>query len=390
MNDRILFVDDDPNLLAALERNFRKQFSFDTALGGAEALESIRTRGPYAVVLADMNMPGMMGIELLERIRAESPHTVRMMLTGNADQQTAIDAVNRGEVFRFLNKPCPPEVLAPALEVGLKHHEQQRIERELIEGTLAGSIKMLTDVLGMVAPDALGRGQRLRVSMSSFARHLGAEPLWELELGALLSSIGSAVVPAAVLHKAQYSLPLRTEEQAILRRVPQLGHNLLADIPRLTGVALIVLNQHKNFDGSGFPASEVAGEAIPLGSRLLKILLDRLDLETDGVVKQQALDTMAARAGHYDPNLLQECFKCFTNFLATSISSDHPVTSLAVAKLLPGDIVVSDITTKGSLTLVRSGGILTAMTIERLLNFAQIGEVKEPVLIQRKAVDQAA
>ena len=93
---RILFVDDDPNLLAAFQRSFRKQYSFDTALGGAEALELVRSKGPYALALVDMRMPGMDGVELLENIRRISPDTVRMMLTGNADQQTAADAVNPG------------------------------------------------------------------------------------------------------------------------------------------------------------------------------------------------------------------------------------------------------------------------------------------------------
>ncbi|HEX2100040.1 MAG TPA: response regulator, partial [Candidatus Synoicihabitans sp.] len=141
MTSRVLFVDDDPNLLAAFQRNLRKQFQFDTALGAQEALALLERPEPYAVVLADMRMPGMDGVELLERVKQRAPETVRMMLTGNADQQTAVDAVNRGEVFRFLNKPCPPEVLVPALEAAIKHYQLQRLERELLEGTLAGSVK---------------------------------------------------------------------------------------------------------------------------------------------------------------------------------------------------------------------------------------------------------
>jgi DNA-binding NtrC family response regulator len=173
MSDRILFVDDDPNLLAAFQRNLRKKFSFDTALGAEKAPRLLQASEPYAVVLTDMNMPGMNGIELLERIATLSPATVRLMLTGSADQQTAtVDAVDRGRAFSFLNKPCPSETLVSALENGLKHFQLLRLEREQLEGTLAGSVKMLTD--------ALGRGQRLRESMNTFARHLGVGPAWEL------------------------------------------------------------------------------------------------------------------------------------------------------------------------------------------------------------------
>jgi len=379
---KILFVDDDPNLLAALSRNLRGQFLFDAVLSGAEALQLLQTQGPYAVALVDMRMPGMDGIEAIEKIRQLSPHTVCMMLTGNADQQTAVDAVNRGQVFRFLNKPAPPEVLVLALEAGLERHERLRIERELLENTLAGSIKMLTDVLGLSAPDALGRGQRLRDCVAKLARHLKAEPIWELELAALLSGIGCSAVPYSILHKTAAGEPLLIGEAAILRRVPQIGHDLLADIPRLAGVADIVLYQQKHFDGSGFPVDSVSGASIPIGARLLKILQDRLELEADGIVKQRAFETMRSRVGAYDPDLLTQCFVCFDAFLANAILVDRPVLNLKAGQLAPGHVVVSDITTRDGLTLVSAGYRLTAATIQRLGNFAELGELKEPLLVQ--------
>jgi response regulator RpfG family c-di-GMP phosphodiesterase len=382
MTSRVLFVDDDPNLLAGFQRNLRKQFSFDTALGGVEALEKLDTSGPYAVVLADMRMPGMDGVELLERVRERSPDTVRMMLTGNADQQTAVDAVNRGQVFRFLNKPCPPEVLIPALEGAIKHFQLLQVERDLLEGTLTASVKMLTDVLGMVAPDALGRGQRLRDSMRRLAEEAGAKPLWELEIAALLSNVGFAAVPPVTLRKIATGAQVTPVEEVILRRVPQVGHELLAGIPRLPGVAEIVLYQAQNFDGTGFPGDGKAAEALPIGARLLKILTDRADLEADGVVQSQAKAAMTARTGAYDPRLLDLCFQCFPKFLAQPVSSDLPVQTLFVRQLRPGHVVVSDIVSPGKVVLATSGHRLTAMTLERLRNHAEMNDVKEPVLVQ--------
>src|SRR5882672_8944679 len=122
MSEKILFVDDDRTMLDLFENYLPKQYSVDTAASGKEALGLLRTRGPYAVVLVDMNMPNMKGSELLERVRIQWPDTVRMMLTGNLDQQTAIEAVNRGQVFRFLNKPTPPEALIAALEAALRYY----------------------------------------------------------------------------------------------------------------------------------------------------------------------------------------------------------------------------------------------------------------------------
>jgi response regulator RpfG family c-di-GMP phosphodiesterase len=379
---KILFVDDDPNILASFQRTLRKQFTFDTALNGADALDLVRNNGPYAVVVADMRMPGMEGIELLEHVRDLAPDTVRLMLTGNADQQTAVEAVNRGQVFRFLNKPCAPEILVPALETSLKHYELARVERELLEGTLAGSVKVLSEVLGMVAPDALGRGQRLRSLMRRFAHMAGAGPLWELELAALLAPLGYASVPPLVLRKVATMTELNPVERMIIQRVPQVGHDLLAGIPRLQEVARIVRYQNQCFDGTGFPGD---GCETPVGARLLKILLDRMDLELDGIVKQRAFATMTERTGHYDPKLLELSFKCFPDFLDQTVTADRPVRTLPVESLVAGQIVVSDISTLNGLPLVGAGTCLTATMLERLRSHAMLGDVKGPVFVQDPA-----
>lgn len=385
MNSKILFVDDDPSLLAAFSRNLRKQFMFDTALGGQEGLDKLRTSGPYALLVVDMRMPGMDGVEFLEHARKLAPEAVRMMLTGNADQQTAVEAVNRGQVYRFLNKPCPIEVLVPALETGLQHFQWLRTERELLEGTVTGSIKMLSEVLGMVAPDALGRGQRLRDSIARFARFVEAEPAWELEVAALLSPIGCASLPTQVLQKLGPGFELTREEMAIVERVPQIGHDLLVGIPRLSGVARIVLYQNKAYDGSGLPNDSSFGENLPLGARMLKILGDRMALEGEGIVKQRALDVMKGRKGWYDPRLLELCFACFHDFLANAVSAQSPVRTLYVNQLAIEQVVVSDITTPDGLVLVGAGNRLTPMILQRLLNYDQLGEVKQPVLVQDPA-----
>ena len=382
MNSKILFVDDDPNLLAAFARNLRKQFAFDAALGGPQALELLRGGAKYALIVADMRMPEMDGIEFLEQARKLAPDAVRMMLTGNADQHTAVDAVNRGEVHRFLNKPCPPEVLIPALENGLQQYRLQQAERELLEGTLTGSIKVLAEVLGMVAPDALGRGQRLRNSMARFARFLGATPEWELEVAALLSPVGYASLPARLLQRIGGGGELTHEEQAIVDRVPQIGHDLLAGIPRLASVAKIVLYQNKAYDGSGFPHDDCLEGKLPLGARLLKVLGDRMALEAEGVVKQHALAAMRARTGRYDPELVTQCFQCFPYFLDNAVSAHLPVRTLYVKELETDQVVVSDIVTREGLVLVGAGNRLTEMVLQRLYNYDQLGEVKQPVLVQ--------
>ena len=122
--NRILFVDDEPNALQAYRRALRRVFQIETALGWREALESIRQQGPYAIVVADVRMPEMSGIELLDRIRREWPETVRIILTGNADRQTAVDAFDCGRVFCFLSKPCSSQMLTEALQAGLARYSE--------------------------------------------------------------------------------------------------------------------------------------------------------------------------------------------------------------------------------------------------------------------------
>jgi len=217
MNPRILFVDDDPNLLASFQRSFRKLFEFDTANSGTDALVCLKKFGPYAVIVSDMGMPGMDGLELLEKVRVQFPDVIRVMLTGNADQQTAVDAVNRGQIFRFINKPCPAEDLVPAINAALEAHKIQEAERHLLEKTLAGCVKVLAEILGMVSPESLGRGQRLRESMIKFAQFLNLKNVWEIELGALLSPIGYASLPTSLLTKIHAGDELTITEAAIVR-----------------------------------------------------------------------------------------------------------------------------------------------------------------------------
>jgi serine phosphatase RsbU (regulator of sigma subunit) len=133
LTDKILFVDDDANLLASFRRQLRKKYQIETALGGPEGLELVNQNGPYAVIVSDFRMPHMDGIEFLSRVREIAPDTVRIMLTGNADMQAAIQAVNEGNIFRFLTKPCAVDLLGESLNTGIDQYRRVRQEREYNE-----------------------------------------------------------------------------------------------------------------------------------------------------------------------------------------------------------------------------------------------------------------
>ncbi len=381
MNRKILCVDDDANVLDGLQRNLRKQFMIETALSGEKALALIEKQGPYAVIVADMRMPVMDGIQFLQKAQEKAPDTVRIMLTGNADQKTAIDAVNQGHVYQFLAKPCAPEMLAMALGSGIKQYELVLAERELLEHTLSGSIKVLTEILSVVEPQSFGRGQQLREYMHAYIQ-TSTEHAWQLELAALLAPIGYVTIPGTVTAKVRAGQALTDTEADVLACVPQFGSRLLANIPRLEPVAQIVLYQNKHFDGSGFPADACAHDAIPIGARILKVLNDLVDLEAKGMTKVRALQEMQQRFGWYDPRVLDAAFVRFDAYLPKPSSAPRAAQAVTVHELRPGQTFSSNVYTIDGVLIVKTGTIVTPMLVERLRNFARLQGLREPLEVE--------
>ena len=382
MIDKILCVDDEENILQAYQRNLRKRFAIDTALGGEAALAFMASNGPYAVIVADMQMPGMDGVQFLTQARQKAPDTVRIMLTGNADQQTAVTAVNQGQIYQFLNKPCAPENLAHVLENAIKQYRLITAERELLENTLNGSIKMLTEVLSSAEPHSFGRGEMLRNYMRSFAQHLNIAQTWDLELAAMLCQVGCVTIPAGVIKKFRDGHSLSDPEKDMVNRVPEIGAKLLANIPRLESVAKIVLYQNKNYDGSGFPSDSVAGADIPVGSRILKVLSDLAQLEAVRIPKFKALEQMQGRAGAYDPRVLDAAFACFDIYLEAPTSAKASSQAITLKQLCAGQTLRSNVETKDGLLIISSGTKISAMVLEKLRNFQQLIGIKEPIRVE--------
>jgi response regulator RpfG family c-di-GMP phosphodiesterase len=381
MNTKILFVDDEPNVLSGFQRKMRNDFPLDIALGGEQALAMIQEKGPYAVVVSDMQMPGMNGIELLAKIEARAPDTVRMMLTGNADQKTAVDAVNRGHIFRYMTKPCEPGLLAEMLKAGLKQYGLITAERELLEKTLHGSVKMLTDILSLLDPQSFSRAQRLRGYISACARAFNIARPWELEMAATLSPIGYVTIPADVLKKSRCNENLSSQENELLARVPEIGFHLLSNIPRLEAVANIVRYQSKNFDGSGFPADAVAGENIPIGSRILRVLSDLIISEDQNVAKPKALAEMAQFPGHYDPNVLTFVAAAFDVFVPAASKESAAGRLVPFNDLRVGHLLMTDVLTRDGTKIIMAGTTVTPVLMAKLRNFASLGGIQEPILV---------
>ncbi|HEX4264107.1 MAG TPA: HD domain-containing phosphohydrolase [Verrucomicrobiae bacterium] len=381
MSEKILFVDDDANLLASCERNLRRQFQIETAEGGEAGLAKIAARGPYAVVISDMQMPGMNGIQFLSAVKERAPDTVRVMLTGNADVEVAMGVVNEGNIFRFLTKPCQPEVLAKALNDALAQHRLVMAEKELLSKTLSGSIKLLTDILSIMDTPSFGRTQILRDAIAEATSKLGLENAWEIHLAVMLAPIGYVTVPAETMVKARAGEVLSKVEEQMVARLPETAARLLANIPRLEGVAKIVHYQHKHFNGCGFPSDSISGEAIPKGARLLKIFWDMFQLQKTGVSRLDALAEMEGRGGWYDPALLASVRAINTGGGEGSVKTGSRTLSVSAKDLKPGMMLHSNVITKDGMMIIAAGHEINQMTLEKIQNFESLSGIQEPIFV---------
>lgn len=373
---RILCVDDEPHVLDGLARVLRHDFVVVSAAGGVVGLESIASEGPFAVIVSDMRMPGMDGATFLRQARERVPDTTRILLTGHADQDAAINAVNEGSVFRFLTKPCPANVLIAALKAGAEQYRLVNSERVLLERTLLGSIKALTDILAIVNPTAFGRAQRVRGHVVELATRHDVPNRWQIEAAASLSEIGSITLPPDLADKLYHGQNLTPDEEALVARGPIVAKEILGDIPRLDPVIDIIAYQNKHFDGGGTPRDDVRGGAIPWGSRALRVVLDFDALEARGLSVTGAIDVLRQRTGWYDPDIL-ESFA----FSRGVRAPDSDVREIRLREVRPGMTFAEDVKTRAGTLLIARGQDVTPGLAERLRLLPPQVTVVEPIRV---------
>ena len=306
MSDKpsILLLDDDADLLAALQRRLRAKYRVDIATGPVRALEAVTERGPYAVVVADLRLPGLDGVTFLDRLKRTCPETMRIMLTGHADLRAAMAAINTGQVFRFLVKPCPTAELDEALASAVTAHLQSSAERAFLKGALRGIIKVLTDLLSLLNPEAMARSSRVKRLALDMARYLETPDVWRIDLAMTLSQIGAVVMPESMFTSLRIRGALDGDRGRLFELAPTIASEFLRNIPRLNEVSDIIRLQNARYDGTGGAPNDPSGSDLPLGARLLKVTLDFDRLLTSGHDREKALAIMAERTGGYDPQLL--------------------------------------------------------------------------------------
>ncbi|WP_419785600.1 HD domain-containing phosphohydrolase [Pseudodesulfovibrio sp.] len=364
-NDRkVLFVDDEQNILDSYRASLRKRYKVETALGPGEGLRAVKESGPYAVVVSDLKMPKMDGITFLAKVQEMSPDTVRVMLTGHADLQSAISAVNEGSVFRFLTKPSPIDEMIRTLDIAMKQYSLVVAERELLRGTLRGSIRILTDILGLVNPEAFGRSERVRRLASYVGQNIGLKSALDLDLAAMLSQLGCVTLTDTVMTKVFTRQRLTAEEAQIYAMHPSVTAGMLAHIPRMERVSEII--QHQN-------DALLDNPTLSPEARILKACLDYDELVQQGMGKQDAIDVLRRKGAVYDQKVV--------NVLERGTAGDKGYVRrhLALPDLKPGMILDEPLFSLDEVHLIAEGTELTETALLRIANFVKAKRLPERI-----------
>ncbi len=349
----VLLVDDEINVLNSFRRVLRGHVSLDLANSGQEALSKIKQH-KYAVIVTDMQMPEMNGLQLLKLVKEHSPDTVRMMFTGNADQKTAVDAVNFGDVFRFINKPCTPQNLIGYIDSAMRQYDLIVAEKVLLNNTLKGVVSVLNEVLSLMSSEINEHNSRIQYHMYQLASAIKLKKNWSFEPMVQLSQLGYIIFPESTLKSMSEGKLVTEEAKQLFAQHPCLASDLIRKIPRMGTIANSILYQEKCYDGRGFPYDDKQGDDIPLGARMLKIVCAYTRLERAGIDVDEAIQALENEDGTYDPKLL-EAFK-------TTLTIVNPRVFVDVQKLTQNMVLEEEIlTNRGQLVAGRGQRVTEAL-----------------------------
>jgi response regulator RpfG family c-di-GMP phosphodiesterase len=353
----VLCVDDEPRIVDGLALHLRRDYQVLTANGAQSALQMLKDHGAPAVVVSDMRMPGMDGATLLKHIKHLYPETTRILLTGDPGRDVAIAAVNEGQIFRYLTKPCAPDHLRMAIEAGVNHHRLLIAEKVLLQETLIGCIRALIDILAITNPVAFGRATRVKRLAVDLAAALETKGFWQLEAAAMLSQIGYISLPTELVEKLYYGKRLTPDERVLADGAPQVAQKLLGRIPRLEPVMEILAASQQG-------KSELPEGLIKLGAGILRLVLEYDAQIAQGRPNHEAIAAIRAQSLRHDPKLVERL-----ELLVGASVSAQQLSEVAVGDVIPGMIFVDDLRTHIGTLLVPKGFEVTETFLERMRNF---------------------
>lgn len=345
---QVLLVDDEQHVLDGLVLHLRKRFAPTTMTSPEEAVALLEADpARFGVVVSDMRMPGMDGATFLAHAHRVAPDATRLLLTGHAEMDAAIAAVNEGQIFRFMTKPCPATVLIPALEAAVQQHRLVTAQKVLLRETFAGSIAVLTSLLELAQPRAFSKAGRVSRRVGELARWTGRDA-WQVEIAAQLSQIAAVTLPPDLLDRMESDEPLQAEDQEAIRRLPALTADLLARIPRLEGVVRILR------------AVGASDADTPWESRALAVLLEVDALEQRGTKPAEAVRIVRARRPQ-DREVIDQVVAMLDDHAAT-----HAVGEVDPGALLAGMVLAADVRDPAGTLLFARGFEVTSGLVDQI------------------------
>jgi len=371
---RVLCVDDEPRVLDGIRRTLGMNFAVMTAEGATQALAMLGGPERFAVTISDMRMPGMDGAAYLEKAAEKDPDMVRMLLTGQSDIQAAIRAINNGRIFRFLTKPCDTDTLHQAVEDALEQHRLICAEKELLQKTVYGCVKVLTEMLSLANPVAFNRVGRIQRLVEYVARRLDLPDAWQLELAVSLAHLGYVGMPPELLERAYTGKVLEEKEKHLLTGAPETAHKLMAAIPRIEGVLTIL-------DKLGDPTPALDG--LKPGSKE-----GRLPWALHVIQAAQRADELSF--GHPMPRLIMEALKAekFSPIVIEALGradyhalQQRKTISIGARKLEPGMFLLEDAQSEAGVMITKGGQEVTPTIAVLLKRMAERQNLREPLAV---------
>ena len=367
----VLCVDDEPLVLEGIERTLRQSFEVVTETKPLAALAQLEKREhDFVAIISDMRMPLMDGAKFLACAAEIVPNSTRVLLTGHAELNAAIAAVNTGRIFRFLCKPCAPNELLTAIEAAAEQHQLITLEKRLLEETLTGSVRLLSEVLTLVAPQIFTRNQRIQAYVLHLARGLGRNDAWRFELAACLSMIGCVGLAEDTFKRMLAGTPLDEQESQAFAEHPLTAHRLLNKIPRFEDVAQMILLQSENANAAD------ASPDVLLGASMLRVARDVEQCVASGASEAEAVAKL-------QPNRLAnelELLKLLSGF--QSVATAGNLQELRVGQMTAQMVLEDDVRTKSGVVVVPAQRQLTQPLLERLLRFSRAGVLVEPIRVR--------
>jgi response regulator RpfG family c-di-GMP phosphodiesterase len=409
----VLFVDDEPNILSALKRLFRPQgYQIFTADSGAAGLEII-SQNKIDLVISDMRMPEMNGAQFLEKVRIASPESIRILLTGFADISSTIDAINKGQIYRYISKPWEDNDITTSVRHALEQ-KQLALEKIRLEALTKNQNEELKDLNANLEAKVKARTEEVRQTMgfleiahdklkksfftsihifsnlmelreSSMAGHsrrvanlahklalrigMSEVEAQEVMIAGMLHDIGKIGFPDYLLNKPFSALS--NEERETVAKHPVIGQNALMSLEQLSGSALLIRSHHERFDGLGYPDG-LTGLAIPLGARVLMVANDYESVQLGHLMTNRlnAQDAQTfiqqGRGKRYDPQVVD----AFVELMRTrDDQAKEKEIAVRSGQLKNGMILARDLVAKDGWLLLAKDYQITNVLIEQLRKY---------------------